>query len=110
LKNKSERISYVSKEVMLSPGPGAYDANINAVKDKVRNVGFGKTQRSGFVGKDDKLKPGPGNYDIPDTKNKQAYKIGTRINNAMRDNTPGPGNYDPNVNVVKDSTRMVKIS
>jgi hypothetical protein len=47
---------------------------------------------------------------LPDTKNKQAYKMGTRINNAIRDNTPGPGNYDPNVNVVKDSTRQVKIS
>jgi len=53
---------------MLSPGPGAYEANINAIKDRTKNVGFGKTERSGFISKEEKLKPGPGNYNVPDTR------------------------------------------
>ncbi len=61
---------------MLSPGPGAYDANVNAVKDKIKNIGFGKTERGNFIGKDERLKPGPGNYHVPDTKNSKSFKMG----------------------------------
>lgn len=78
MKNKSQRLSHISRDQMTSPGPGAYDANVNAIKEKVRNTtaAFGKSQRSGFVGKDERIKPGPGNYDIPDTRNNKAFKMG----------------------------------
>lgn len=61
----------------MSPGPGAYDAKIDFVKDKsAKNIGFGKTSRSGLVNKEEKLKPGPGNYDIKDNKANKGFKIG----------------------------------
>lgn len=110
MKSKAERITSISRDQMLSPGPGAYDANVNAIKDRVKNVGFGKTKRGNLISKEEKLKPGPGNYNVPDTKSKKSFKIGQRINTSFKNNTPGPGNYDPNVNVVKDSIRNVKIS
>jgi hypothetical protein len=62
-----------------------------------------------MVPKDMQLKPGPGNYNIPETKNIRTFKIGERINTINKILTPGPGNYDPNPNIVKDSTRNVKI-
>jgi hypothetical protein len=96
---------------MTSPGPGAYDANVNAIKDKVKNTNFSKTERgSGFISKEEKSKPGPGNYTIPDTKSSQAFKMGQRMAQAIKNNNPGPGMYDPNPSVVKDKTRSVKIS
>lgn len=103
-------MSHISKDQMLSPGPGAYDGNVNAIKDKMRIAGFGKSQRTGFVGKEDKLKPGPGNYDIPDTRKSKAFKMGLKLSMMLRETTPGPGNYDPNINVIKDSTRNVKLA
>lgn len=43
------------RDQIYSPGPGAYDANVNAIKDRVRNAtaAFGKSQRTGFVGREE---------------------------------------------------------
>ncbi len=111
MQNKSQRLgSAVNRDALTSPGPGAYDANVNAIKDKVKNTGFSKTERGGFISKEEKAKPGPGNYNIPDTRSSQAFKMGQRMAHAIKNNNPGPGMYDPNPNVIKDSTRTVKLS
>lgn len=76
MKNKSERMLSVSRDQIMSPGPGAYDANINAIKDNAKNVGFSKTSRSGMVSKEEKLKPGPGNYNGDKMTASKSFKIG----------------------------------
>lgn len=80
MKNKSERMSSIPKDKINAPGPGAYEANKNAVKDKVRAAAFGKVSRDNYISKEEKSKPGPGNYNIPDSKSTKSFKIGGKIN------------------------------
>lgn len=44
------------------PGPGAYEANPNIIKDSIRNVKMSNSQRPDVVNKSAKELPGPGNY------------------------------------------------
>ena len=63
MRNKSARLSPVSKDAMMAPGPGAYDG---PRRDRTPTYAFGKTVRAEIVGKDEKSKPGPGNYEYRD--------------------------------------------
>ena len=62
--SKAPRIETANKSKLLSPGPGAYDANHFVSKDKTPAASFSKTKRSELIGKEDKSKLGPGNYDL----------------------------------------------
>jgi hypothetical protein len=46
-------------------GPGAYDANVDAVKDKVKAAQFSKNKRDLLSPSQEELKkPAPGQYDV----------------------------------------------
>ena len=51
--SKAPRIEKANKDRLMSPGPGAYEANKNVTKDKVPAASFGKTRRSEIVSKAD---------------------------------------------------------
>lgn len=43
MRNKGEKLISPSKDQIKNPGPGAYDGNYSAVKDKGRAFGFGNS-------------------------------------------------------------------
>jgi hypothetical protein len=110
MRNKSARLSPSNRDNIFAPGPGAYAPVDSLVRDRTPNYGFGKTERSHLVTKDEREKPGPGNYELKDQKSAKSFKIGMRLNNAIKSQIPGPGNYDPNLNLVKESVRVAKIN
>lgn len=57
------------------PGPGSFNANYSAVKDKVVSHKMSNTKKSDMVGKETKSKPGPGAYEASPTKNTRAARI-----------------------------------
>ena len=63
MRNKSARMSPVSKDVLMAPGPGAYDG---PRRDRTPTCAFGKSGRPEIVRKEEKIKPGPGNYELRD--------------------------------------------
>ena len=78
-----------------TPGPGNYECNTNAVKDKTVSYSMGKQGgRRSAHSKSFSDAPGPGNYDSP-TKfgSGQGFKIGERREQVNRDHSPGPGAY-----------------
>jgi hypothetical protein len=109
MRNKSARMS-PSRESAFVPGPGAYEPTDQVVRDRTPTYGFGKTERTQIVAKEEKNKPGPGNYDMKNQNSSKSFKIGQKLQNAIKSQVPGPGNYDPNPNVVKDSVRTAKIN
>ena len=60
MRSKGERLASPSKDQLSQPGPGAYDTNKNAVKERTPNTRFGTDKRKGLVGREEKQKPGPG--------------------------------------------------
>ena len=51
----------LSRDQASIPGPGAYEANPNAVKDKVKGSIFGKVIRESKIAGNSQA-PGPGSY------------------------------------------------
>jgi hypothetical protein len=51
--SKAPRIEKPNRDKLLSPGPGAYDANHSVNKDRVTVASFGKTNRSNIVSKEE---------------------------------------------------------
>jgi hypothetical protein len=50
-----------------SIGPGAYEADVNAIKDRVKSAQFSKNKRELLSPSSDELrKPAPGQYDVKD--------------------------------------------
>lgn len=49
----------------LSPGPGAYDVDHNAVKEKVKHFNMSTSKRPDVAPKTSRDMPGPGMYESP---------------------------------------------
>lgn len=110
MRNKSVRLSPSNKSNIFTPGPGAYEPSEKVVRDRTPNYGFGNTERTHIVDKEEKYKPGPGNYELGNQSTTKGFKIGQKLNNAIKNQIPGPGNYDPNTNFIKESVKNVKIN
>jgi hypothetical protein len=92
---------------LQTPGPGAYDPNIDVVKSKNPTAKITKG-RKGISSKD--LSPGPGAYDGLSKefgKNSTSITFKGRPSTAKAHNTPGPGAYDANISAIKDKVRNV---
>jgi hypothetical protein len=90
------------------PGPGQYDFENSLVKlkEKDRNIVFGRSTRIDHSEKMKKLMPGPGQYDVesmaPGTekfKHNSGYKFtkSTKDKGFSNAGAPGPGAYDSDV-------------
>ena len=64
---------------MKSPGPGAYDANKNAIKDKTPNVFFSGQKRKSVFAKDNSSNLGPGVYDVNPKKSGPSFSFGSKV-------------------------------
>jgi hypothetical protein len=54
----------MSKDIISSPGPGAYNASDHLTRDKSPSIAVSSTKRNNFIHKEEASKPGPGNYDV----------------------------------------------
>lgn len=107
--SKAPRVDKGNKDRLLSPGPGAYDANTFVNKDKTPATSFGKTRRSEIVSKEDRSKLGPGNYELNSKKGGPCFTMGSKSSQKVKTDVPGPGNYDPNLSAVKDKVKSAKM-
>ena len=76
--SKAPRIEKPNKDRLLSPGPGAYDANHFVHKDRTPAAGFSKTGRNSIIGKEDLSKLGPGNYEVNPKKAGPSFTFGSK--------------------------------
>jgi len=99
----------MSKDILCSPGPGAYNASDYLTRDKSPSVAISQTKRNNFIMNEEASKLGPGNYEVTLKKEGPSYTIGGKGKNGSKNNIPGPGNYQPNHTVIKDSVRSFKM-
>ncbi|CDW79521.1 UNKNOWN [Stylonychia lemnae] len=92
-----------------SPGPVAYEPNVNYIKDNLRGFQIGKSQRQDIVSKEVKELPGPGGYDTPMKTVGPQYTMGGR-SKSRTDMMPGPGQYEQSIDAVRDKSPAFAIS
>ncbi len=79
-----------------APGPGTYEGDLSAVKDKVPSYRMSPTKRSGLVNPEHSSSPAPGSYDVSAPRSKYAATITGNPADKNRNDSPGPGAYEGN--------------
>lgn len=75
------------------PSPVNYNPNFRQVRDNTPVISFGHDSRSKEMSAL-KNNPGPGQYD-PFKDKKRGFYIGQKLQNRLRENSPGPAVYSP---------------
>lgn len=90
------------------PGPGNYNANYDALKERPPSAHLGKSKRD-FLSKPDD-KPGPGFYDSPNPKKGPSYTINGKPADRQDNDRPGPGHYELDQNAVRNRSPSANFS
>ena len=89
----------------IAPGPGNYDPNIDAMKQRAPGVGMSKGPRSNFKAGDG---PAPGDYNYQ-PKQGGGFSMGIKPKDRGIGDAPGPGAYDGDFSKVREKAPGVKM-
>lgn len=80
-----------------APGPGTYDPELSAIKEKAPAAKMAKSKRDFLTLSTNDLlaQPGPGYYNPSHPGNSQSFTIGEKLNDTTANANPGPGSYNP---------------
>jgi hypothetical protein len=102
---------YSRDDTTITPGPGAYNARLNVIKEHTGSVKMSQAERRTFAKAGDD-KPGPGMYaGNLNSFGKGAVAVSIKGKYSRNEEiTPGPGAYTARVDITKGHTGSIRMS